>query len=189
MGRAKFPMTFPVAPLVLLGAVEHGLATRAPQQFVTLVANHANHLCTCCSANTVSIGCLGATHYRPGHVWPFLLCRPGGCRRHLRNEESHTHARAVRPSATPSPPPRVSLSCSLLVSRARAPRRCSAIPFYVAARCIYDNSRVDPSFSPSRAPRPSTNTARFALQTEGAASDGSDRRRSRCVRAIRRLRA
>jgi len=101
MSRAKFSMTFPIASLMLLRAIEGDLATRAPQQFFALVADHANHLCTC--LNTMSIGRMRATYYRPGHVSQSSLCCPTDRRRHLHSrEESHARSRVARSSATPS---------------------------------------------------------------------------------------
>lgn len=42
MSRAELPVAFPVAPLVLLSAVEDGLAARAPEQLVSSVADRAD---------------------------------------------------------------------------------------------------------------------------------------------------
>ena len=46
VSRATLSVTFPVAFLVLLGAVEDDFATRAPRQLVSLVANRADQLRT-----------------------------------------------------------------------------------------------------------------------------------------------
>lgn len=42
MSRAKLPVALPVAPLVLLSAIEDDLAARAPEQLVSSVANRAD---------------------------------------------------------------------------------------------------------------------------------------------------
>lgn len=68
MSRAKLPVAFPVASLVLLRAIEHDLAARAPRQLLGLVADRANHLRTPLHTKFVA-ECLRTTDYRSGHVF------------------------------------------------------------------------------------------------------------------------
>lgn len=73
VSRAELPVVFPVAPLVLLSAVEDDFATRTPRQLVSLVADRADRLCTrpCTVAE-----CLRTTDYRSGHVSAFTRTPP-----------------------------------------------------------------------------------------------------------------